>query len=150
MKIAVNNQEYNVILEENDTTSALQRLLPMTLSMSDLNNNEKVTLLHPYDNLVSIVVNYDTASKTKIANNCSDGVVVTPTYECASNTNVQQSYLQLNNVPDGVSGSIYVYYTSDISNVNGENPDISHSDLLSDDPMNEETIGGGNNFTQID
>ncbi len=41
MKIAVNNQEYNVILEENDTTSALQHLLPMTLSMSDLNNNEK-------------------------------------------------------------------------------------------------------------
>lgn len=41
MKIAVNNQEYNVILEENDTTSALQHLLPMTVSMSDLNNNEK-------------------------------------------------------------------------------------------------------------
>ena len=41
MKIAVNNQEYDVILEENDTTSALQHLLPMTLSMSDLNNNEK-------------------------------------------------------------------------------------------------------------
>ena len=41
MKITVNNQEYNVILEENDTTSALQNLLPMTLSMSDLNGNEK-------------------------------------------------------------------------------------------------------------
>lgn len=41
MKITINETEYNVALENNETVSALQSMLPLTLSMADLNNNEK-------------------------------------------------------------------------------------------------------------
>ena len=41
MKITVNNRVFNATLEDNPTALAFQKLLPLTLTMSDLNGNEK-------------------------------------------------------------------------------------------------------------
>ncbi len=41
MKIIINNKEYQVNLENNETVNSLIKLLPMELNMSELNGNEK-------------------------------------------------------------------------------------------------------------
>jgi hypothetical protein len=41
----VNNEKLEINLEENQTTSALAKLLPLDITMSDLNNNEKYAYL---------------------------------------------------------------------------------------------------------
>ena len=43
--ISVNNKELEIELDDNSTVSALVKLLPLELSMSDLNGNEKYTYL---------------------------------------------------------------------------------------------------------
>ena len=45
MGIKVNNKIFKVILEDNTTVKALIKKLPITLEMSDLNNNEKYCYL---------------------------------------------------------------------------------------------------------
>ena len=45
MSIEINNEKFAVDLEENSTTSALTELLPLTVSMKDLNRNEKCAYL---------------------------------------------------------------------------------------------------------
>ena len=41
MKVIINNKEYEIILEDNETVTALLNLLPLELNMSELNDNEK-------------------------------------------------------------------------------------------------------------
>ena len=41
MKVIINNHEYNVNLEDNQTTKELLNKLPLKLNMNELNNNEK-------------------------------------------------------------------------------------------------------------
>ncbi len=41
MKVIINNHEYNVNLEDNQTTKELLNKLPLTLNMNELNGNEK-------------------------------------------------------------------------------------------------------------
>ena len=41
MNIKINNKDYSVILENNETVKALTEKLPMTINMSELNGNEK-------------------------------------------------------------------------------------------------------------
>ncbi|MBP5684610.1 MAG: hypothetical protein J6X02_05085 [Bacilli bacterium] len=41
MKVIINDQEYSVNLENNETVNSLIKLLPMELKMSELNGNEK-------------------------------------------------------------------------------------------------------------
>ena len=41
MKVTINEKEYFVSLEDNETTKSLISMLPLELSMSDLNGNEK-------------------------------------------------------------------------------------------------------------
>ena len=41
MKVIINNHEYNVNLEDNQTTKELLTKLPLKLNMNELNNNEK-------------------------------------------------------------------------------------------------------------
>ena len=41
MIITINDKEYNVELEDNDTTKELNKLLPLTITMNELNGNEK-------------------------------------------------------------------------------------------------------------
>ncbi len=43
--ISINNQKLEVNLEDNSTASALVKMLPLELSMDDLNNNEKYVYL---------------------------------------------------------------------------------------------------------
>lgn len=45
MKIIINNNEYQVDLEENDTTKELVKLLPQEYQMNELNGNEKYVYL---------------------------------------------------------------------------------------------------------
>ena len=45
MSIEINNEKFAVDLEENFTVSALVELLPLTVSMNDLNGNEKYVYL---------------------------------------------------------------------------------------------------------
>ncbi len=42
---SINNKEFEIELDDNSTVSALVKLLPLELSMSDLNGNEKYTYL---------------------------------------------------------------------------------------------------------
>ena len=42
MKITVGNSVYNVTLNDNPSVTAFKSLLPLTLDMDELNNNEKV------------------------------------------------------------------------------------------------------------
>lgn len=42
MKIAVGNSVFNVTLSDNPSVTAFKALLPLTLNMNELNNNEKV------------------------------------------------------------------------------------------------------------
>ena len=44
--ININNKKFGIDLENNSTTSALIRLLPLELSMNDLNGNEKYVYLN--------------------------------------------------------------------------------------------------------
>ena len=41
MKVTINEQEYLIQLEDNEATRSLHEYLPLELSMSDLNSNEK-------------------------------------------------------------------------------------------------------------
>lgn len=41
MQMKIGNKEYSVVLQDNNTTKALQELLPMTVIMSEFNGNEK-------------------------------------------------------------------------------------------------------------
>ncbi|MFQ7317877.1 MAG: cyclophilin-like fold protein [Massilimicrobiota timonensis] len=41
MIMTINNQDFTVLLEQNETTEALIEKLPMTITMKDLNANEK-------------------------------------------------------------------------------------------------------------
>ena len=41
MKISINNKEYSVNLENNETVDALLNLLPLDITMNELNGNEK-------------------------------------------------------------------------------------------------------------
>ena len=41
IKLKINNNEYEVILEDNDTVKDLIKLLPLNINMSELNGNEK-------------------------------------------------------------------------------------------------------------
>lgn len=43
--VSINNEELEMELNDNSTASALVKLLPLELSMSDLNNNEKYAYL---------------------------------------------------------------------------------------------------------
>ena len=43
--ISINNREYSVDLEDNDTVKELLKLLPINMNMTDLNNNEKYIYL---------------------------------------------------------------------------------------------------------
>ena len=45
MKIEINNKEYSINLEENETTKKLIELLPLELNMDELNGNEKYVYL---------------------------------------------------------------------------------------------------------
>lgn len=46
MQMKIGNKKYSVVLQDNNTTKALQELLPMTLTMAEFNGNEKYYLLH--------------------------------------------------------------------------------------------------------
>ena len=46
LKIEINNKEYIINIENNDTTNELIKLLPLELDMKDLNNNEKYIYLN--------------------------------------------------------------------------------------------------------
>ena len=46
--ININNKKLGIDLENNSTTSALIKLLPLKLSMNDLNGNEKYLYLNEY------------------------------------------------------------------------------------------------------
>ncbi len=41
IKLKINNNEYEVLLEDNDTVKDLIKLLPININMSELNGNEK-------------------------------------------------------------------------------------------------------------
>ena len=41
MKMTVNGKTFDIVLEDNDTVSALKGLMPLTIEMSELNGNEK-------------------------------------------------------------------------------------------------------------
>ena len=41
MNIIIQGTKYNAILENNETATTIQNMLPLTLNMSDLNHNEK-------------------------------------------------------------------------------------------------------------
>ena len=43
--VVVNNEKFKISLEENSTTSALAKLLPLNIVMDDLNENEKYVYL---------------------------------------------------------------------------------------------------------
>ena len=45
MKVVIDNKEYRVILEDNETVDELLHLLPKSYVMKDLNNNEKYTYM---------------------------------------------------------------------------------------------------------
>lgn len=45
MKVVIDNKEYRVILEDNETASELLDLLPKSYVMKDLNDNEKYTYM---------------------------------------------------------------------------------------------------------
>ena len=45
MNIKVNNKIFKIVLEDNKTVKSLTQKLPLTLEMSDLNNNEKYCYL---------------------------------------------------------------------------------------------------------
>ena len=45
MNIKVNNKIFKIVLEDNKTVKSLTQKLPITLEMSDLNNNEKYCYL---------------------------------------------------------------------------------------------------------
>lgn len=45
MKVVIDNKEYRVILEDNETVDELLDLLPKSYVMKDLNNNEKYTYM---------------------------------------------------------------------------------------------------------
>jgi len=45
MQMKIGNKKYPVVLQDNNTTKALQELLPMTVTMSEFNSNEKYYLL---------------------------------------------------------------------------------------------------------
>ena len=45
MKVIINNDEYVINLEENDTVKSFIDMLPQELNMNDLNNNEKYVYL---------------------------------------------------------------------------------------------------------
>lgn len=46
MQMKIGNKKYSVVLQNNNTTKALQELLPMTVTMAEFNGNEKYYLLH--------------------------------------------------------------------------------------------------------
>ena len=46
MKIKIGNNEYSVILNDNDTVKTLQSMLPLSLKMVELNGNEKYYYLN--------------------------------------------------------------------------------------------------------
>ncbi len=46
MHMKIGDKEYSVVLNDNNTTKALRELLPMTVTMSEFNSNEKYYLLH--------------------------------------------------------------------------------------------------------
>lgn len=41
IKLLIDSVEFIAVLEDNETTSAFKKLLPITINMSELNNNEK-------------------------------------------------------------------------------------------------------------
>ena len=45
MKVFINNKEYNLELEDNDTVKELIKLLPLQFEMNELNGNEKYAYL---------------------------------------------------------------------------------------------------------
>ena len=46
MQMKIGNKEYSVVLQDNNTTKALQEILPMTIKMTEFNGNEKYYQLH--------------------------------------------------------------------------------------------------------
>ena len=46
MQMKVGDKAYSVVLNDNNTTTALRELLPMTVTMAEFNGNEKYYLLH--------------------------------------------------------------------------------------------------------
>ena len=46
MKIVIDNKEYDIVLEKNNTTDELLKILPLEIVMKDLNNNEKYAYLN--------------------------------------------------------------------------------------------------------
>ena len=71
LKITINNKEYELLLEDNETVQSLIKQLPLDLTMNELNGNEKYVYLEE-----SFPINPDTPNKIEIGdvmlygNNC--------------------------------------------------------------------------------
>lgn len=71
MKITINNKEYNINLEDNDTVKSLIKILPIEIAMSELNGNEKYFYLN--NNLPTNSINPKYITKGDVmlyGNNC--------------------------------------------------------------------------------
>ena len=71
LKITINNKEYSIKLEDNETVKELKKLLPLNITMEELNGNEKYIYLDT--NLPTDSYNPKTINKGDVmlyGNNC--------------------------------------------------------------------------------
>lgn len=97
MNITVNNAIFTATLEDNDTTKALIKQLPLTVDMSDLNGNEK------YKNLASNL----RADKSSCPGRINEGDLMLYGDDCLvifyKTFNTSYSYVKLGHI-DNTSG----------------------------------------------
>ena len=71
MKLVINEKTFDVVLENNATTKELIKLLPMTITMNELNGNEKYCYLDTSLPMNPQRVNYiNTGNIMLFDNNC--------------------------------------------------------------------------------
>ena len=104
IKITINNQEYDINLENNDTVRELKKMLPLNLTMTELNGNEKYIYLDT--NLPTNSYNPKTITKGDVmlyGNNC---LVI---FYKSFNTNYSYTKIgHINNLGDLGKGNIEV------------------------------------------
>ena len=107
--VKINDEKLEMNLEENSTTSALAKLLPLDITMNDLNKNEKYAYLDD-----SLPTNTYSPKRIEAGDVMLFGDNCLVVFYKSFDTNYDYTKIgHINNLPELGDGSISIYFSAD-------------------------------------
>ena len=107
--VKINDEKLEMSLEENSTTSALAKLLPLDITMNDLNKNEKYAYLDD-----SLPTNTYSPKRIEAGDVMLFGDNCLVVFYKSFDTNYDYTKIgHINNLPELGDGSISIYFSAD-------------------------------------